>query len=144
MSPVATTHALAFADDVSADLTELVVVRDRLAEALTRCGWSEVDAFRVLLCADEVMANAFAHGGGDAATINIRFRVSSDETTIVTIDNHRTWPVPPAHTVCPDESSEHGRGLILMRALADVLRVTTSSLGTSVALVLRQSEGGER
>ncbi len=144
MSSAAPAYALNFADDVTADLAELVVVRDRLAQALARCGWSEVDTFRVLLCADEVMANALAHGGGDAATINVQFRVSADEASIVATDNHPTWSVPPAHTALPDESSEHGRGLILMRALADTLRVTTSSLGTSVALILRQREGGER
>lgn len=131
--PAAVTHGgVRFAATVAADLTELVSVRDALADALETCGWSEEDAFRVLLCADEAIANACEHGG--CGLIDVRFDVDEVAASF-TVDDRRGYSLPiPTPATLPAESSEHGRGLILMRALADTFRVSSRSLGTRVAL----------
>jgi serine/threonine-protein kinase RsbW len=123
---------------VAADLTELVVVRDTLADALATCRWSEEDVFRVLICADEAMANALTHGSGAARAVEVRFRVDSDRVTLGIGQRCRSFvslspaPAPPA------DSSEHGRGLILMRALADSFRVWSRPGTTLVVLAFHQ------
>ena len=133
MTPVATAPVVSFAGDVPTSLDELVTVRDALAAGLGQCGWSDADTFRVLLCADEAMANALTHGSENTATIDVRFWVSPDSADVVVIDrrSHTTLPATPE---LPDTSSEHGRGLVLMRALADTLSVRPRRLGTFVAL----------
>lgn len=132
MATAVTHGGVCFAATVAADLTELVSVRDALVGALETCGWSEEDAFRVLLCADEAIANACTHGGcGD---IDVRFDVDHGAASF-TVDDRRGYSVPVVTPPAPPhESSEHGRGLILMRALADTFRVSSQSLGTRVAL----------
>ena len=109
---------------IDPSLDALVTVRDALTEALHTARWTEEDAFRVLICADEAMANALTHGRSDDGPIDVRFRVSADQARVST----------------PDTSAEHGRGVILMRALADRLRVRPSLAGTSVGLAFRPAE----
>lgn len=124
---------------VAADLTALLDVRDALASALCECGWSDEDSFRVLIGADEAFANALSHGSGEAATVRIAFRVTSATTTVVVADANRDGVPAPAVPVIPPESSEHGRGLILMRALADRMLVRGGAGGTTVALAFESS-----
>lgn len=141
MATVATQSGVRFAAEVAADLTELAAARDTLADALQECGWSEEDAFRVLVCADEAMANALSHGSTGAGMIDIRFRVSTSAAALV-IGDHCTELVEiPQHTAPPDDTCEHGRGVILIRALADAFRIQRSHAGTMVALAFRTAEG---
>ena len=134
MATVCAVPAVRLRTRVAADLAELVAVRDALAEALDTCGWSEEDVFRVLICADEAMANALTHGSDDRG-IDVRFRVDT-EHVIVGIGHGCRSAVPiPTALALPLESSEHGRGLILMRALADGFRVRSRPEATLVALV---------
>jgi serine/threonine-protein kinase RsbW len=119
---------------VGAELDELLGVRDLLASALRRCGWNEEDAFRVLICADEAFANALSHGSEGAGTIRTAFRVTATTATVIVADRNRAGADAPALPAIPPESSEHGRGLILMRALADRLLVRGGPRGTAVAL----------
>jgi anti-sigma regulatory factor (Ser/Thr protein kinase) len=141
MATVATQSGVRFAAEVAADLTELAAVRDSLAGALHECGWGQEDAFRVLICADEAMANALSHGSTFADTIEIRFRVSTTAAALA-VGDHCTEVVEiPQHTAVPDDTCEHGRGVILIRALADAFRIQRSHAGTMVALAFRTAEG---
>ena len=141
MATVATQSGVRFAAQVPAELSELAAVRDALAAALQECGWSQEDAFRVLICADESMANALSHGSASADTIDIRFRVSTTAAALV-IGDHCTDVVHVPHDpAVPDDTCEHGRGVILIRALADAFRIQRSHAGTMVALAFRPAEG---
>jgi anti-sigma regulatory factor (Ser/Thr protein kinase) len=131
-----------FSACVPVELAEMARVRDSLGDALTDCGWDEQDAFRVLVCADEAMANALTHGSVDADSVDIRFRVSPSQAALVVEDHYAGFETFPATSELPDESSEHGRGLILMRALADVFHARRHADRTSVALVF--TAGGAR
>ena len=144
MATVATHCGVRFAADVAADLTELAAVRDALTDALDECGWSQEDAFRVLICADEAMANALGHGSDPAGTIDVRFRVSATAAALV-IGDHCTRLIElPQRDALPDDTCEHGRGVILMRALADAFRMQRRPAGTLVALTFRTADGCAR
>lgn len=119
---------------VPAELDELLRVREALASALRRCGWNEEDAFRVLISADEAFANALSHGSDGAGTIRAAFRVTSTTATVIVADRNRAGAEAPALPAIPPEASEHGRGLILMRGLADRMLVRGGPRGTAVAL----------
>lgn len=129
-----TAPALRHSVTVTAELGELLDVRDALASALRRCGWSQEDAFRVLISTDEAFANALSHGSDGAGTIRVAFRVTSSGATVVVADRNRAGVETPALPEVPPDSSEHGRGLILMRALADRMLVRGGPRGTAVAL----------
>jgi anti-sigma regulatory factor (Ser/Thr protein kinase) len=144
MATATTSSEVRFAAGVVADLTELAEVRDALADALCRCRWSDEDAFRVLVCADEAMANAVSHGSAEAGTIDIRFRVDQGAVNLVIGDHCTTETSIPSPLAIPDDTSEHGRGVILMRALADVFRMMRRPTGTLVALRFRVAEGAAR
>ena len=134
---------------VSARRSALVRVRDELAEALGDRSWTEEDTFRVLVCADEAMANALTHGSVGGGEITIRFSVTEARAVLLVADGDTTVAAIRTPAAPPDESSEHGRGLILMHALADTFRVHRRAAGTIVALAflpeaLRATKGAAR
>ena len=135
--------AVRFSADIPADLSELAAARDALADALTECGWSAEDTFRVLICADEAMANALVHGSGPAGVVGVRFRVDATAAAVAIGDEHGAGETISHTTELPAPSEEHGRGLILMRALADAFRIHRHPGGTTVGLVFRTASAGE-
>lgn len=141
MATVATHSGVRFAAQVPAELSALAGARDALAGALHECEWSQEDAFRVLICADEAMANALSHGSGPAGTIAVRFRVGATAAALAIGDECTDQVHIPQDAAVPDDTSEHGRGVILIRALADAFRIQRSRAGTMVALVFRTAEG---
>jgi anti-sigma regulatory factor (Ser/Thr protein kinase) len=144
MAAVAVLNGVRFVAEVTADLAEMATARDTLADALQECGWNQEDAFRVLICADEAMANAVSHGSAPAGMIDVRFRVSTTAAALV-IGDHRSGVIDiPASDALPDDTCEQGRGVILMRALADAFRMWRRPQGTMVALAFRTAEGTAR
>ena len=133
-APLAPVESVRWVATLAADLRELVEVRDALAAALDACGWGPEDAFRVLICADEAIANALTHGSHETGTIGAGFRVTPTAATILVSDPNRAAAVVPETATTPAESSEHGRGLILMRALADRMRLRCGPAGTALTL----------
>lgn len=142
MGTLAPASSVRWHADVAADLRELIDVRTVLAEALEVCGWGEEDAFRVLICADEAIANALSHGSRGAGTIGAAFRVTASTATVLVSDRNRGAVEIPETQPVPAESSEHGRGLILMRALADRMRLRCGPRGTALALRFTPSVAG--
>ena len=144
MATVCTRHRVRYDAHVAADLTDLAVARDALADALDECSWGQEDTFRVLICADEAMANAFDHGSTSTDAIDITFRVDPGVVTIVVTDHCSDAAMIPTSAAFPIDTSEHGRGLILMRALSDRFRMWHRPTGTMVALGFRADGGWAR
>lgn len=140
MATLCTRHRVRYDAHVAAALTDLAVARDALADALDECSWGQEDTFRVLICADEAMANALDHGSTSTGAIGITFRVDPDAVTIVVADHCSDAAMIPTSAAFPIDTSEHGRGLILMRALADRFRMWHRPTGTMVALGFRAAE----
>ncbi|GAB3653957.1 anti-sigma factor RsbA family regulatory protein [Glycomyces tarimensis] len=81
----------------------------------------------------ELLTNSIYHGGGVGT-----FRVWTDET-------HLVWEVsdsgqitdPLAGRLPTDETKRHGRGLVLVNQIVDLVRMHTSPSGTTVRIYLR-------
>jgi anti-sigma regulatory factor (Ser/Thr protein kinase) len=121
---------------VPADLYALGQVRDHLAAALAAERWGDDDAIRVMSASTEALANAVEHGSGPGARVEMAFKVSRRAAAVRVTDAGR--PGRPADLddppQAPPEASTHGRGRLLMRALADEVRVRHRGLGTEVRL----------
>lgn len=131
--PRSTIH---WSGEIGASHRDCCAFRDDLAGALEAHDWAEQDAFRVLVCASEALANAVEHGSHGSDSVHVRCTVSATHATLVVTDRGPNSAPAPAVGV-PDEASEHGRGVLLMHALADSLRIRTRATGTLVALAFR-------
>jgi serine/threonine-protein kinase RsbW len=127
-----------FERDLPADLSTLSAVRRSLGGWLSRRGVDDLTRRDVILAASEAMANAAEHGGGGRASelVHVQARVGrrpdgADEV-VLTVSDRGRWRVTTP-------STERGRGLGIIRALADDLNVQHDG-GTTVELrrALRQ------
>jgi anti-sigma regulatory factor (Ser/Thr protein kinase) len=110
--------------------TQPAAARRQLRRLLGDAGW-DGDSDAVVLAVHEAMVNAQRHGGGiRRATAALDGRTVVVEVT----DGGDGFNVPKSPTM-PDPSGETGRGLYLIRRLADDVDVVRS--GEEVCLVLR-------
>jgi anti-sigma regulatory factor (Ser/Thr protein kinase) len=124
---------------VPAELTSLAPVRRALGSALARRGWTGERAMSVLLAAHEAVANAVEHGSSDGAEVEVRFSVTPAQAAVWVIDGGRPGAgLPPDGTTPPSAGSSRGRGLIIMRALADRLETWPAGRGAAVLMEFRR------
>ncbi len=120
---------------VPAELAALAEVRSSLADALGCEGWTGETAARVLTACTEAMANALAHGSRPGAGVDVAFTVSATAIRVWVLDEGRSGREAPLGAPgAPPPSSPNGRGLPLMHALADDVRVRRHGRGTEVRL----------
>ncbi len=120
---------------MAADPAALAGVRSALADALGCEGWTGETAVRVLTACTEAMANALVHGSGPGAGVHVAFTVSATAIRVWVLDEGRSGSrVPLGAPRPPPPSSTGGRGLPLMHALADDVRVCRYGRGTEVLL----------
>jgi serine/threonine-protein kinase RsbW len=123
-----------------ADLTSLGPVRSAIGGALARRGWTGESAMSVLLAAHEAVANAVEHGSEDGAEVEVRFTVTRAEAAIWVIDGGRAGSaLPLGAPSAPPPASSRGRGLMIMRALADRLETWPAGAGAAVLMEFRRS-----
>ncbi|GAB7143200.1 ATP-binding protein [Mycobacterium riyadhense] len=92
----------------------------------------------LLLAVNEALANAaeFAYADaprGGTMDVNAAYDFDSD-TLAVTVSDHGRWRVPELPTVGTSPYSIRGRGIPLMRALADEATIDATPHGTQVTL----------
>ena len=120
-------------NNVIADAHNAARIRDDVAAWLQTDG--DLDGIRfsdIVLAVNEALANAaeFAYlNNGGVGTIDVE-AVRDGATLTVTIADQGCWRDPTPAT----QSRVRGRGIPLMRALADELTIDTSQLGTTVCL----------
>ena len=125
---------------VPADLTSLGPVRSAIGGALARRGWTGESAMSVLLAAHEAVANAVEHGSADGAEVEVRFTVTGAQAAIWVIDGGRPGAALPLGAPAPPPpASSRGRGLMIMRALADRLETWPAGAGAAVLMEFRRS-----
>ena len=106
-----------------------------LALAANAMVW-ESDLSDFATAVGEALANAVEHAGTDQ-TIEIRCKI--DPFTLVAVISDRGHGFDAKKKMkkpLPDVLSERGRGLPLMRAYCDIVKVKSGSAGTSVKLAL--------
>jgi anti-sigma regulatory factor (Ser/Thr protein kinase) len=130
------TTGLADADFVLTDTADARTVgrfRNELSRWLrARVALDPVRHNDVLLAVNEALTNVaeFAYGDGcGAVTMKIR-HCATDSTLTVDVFDHGAWrPTDPAN-----RSNTRGRGIPLMRALADSATISALATGTKVRL----------
>ena len=98
---------------------------DHVEAALRAAGWPAGDVPRVAVAVGEAVANAVEHGGGPAsAPVWVRVTADSGSCTVRVDDG---GPGPDADALAsaslPAETAVGGRGLYILTALADEVRV---------------------
>jgi anti-sigma regulatory factor (Ser/Thr protein kinase) len=124
-------------NDVVADAHNAARVRDEFATWLRACG--NLDRVRfsdVVLAVNEALANtaefAYLQNGG-VGTVDVEALRDGDALTITIADQGHWRESTPA-----TQSRTRGRGIPLMRALADHVTIDSSALGTTVCLRFEQ------
>lgn len=113
----------------------VAVVRAVAMDALARLGVSRECIDDVGLALSEACANVIRHAE-DSDDYEVRLEVDNDQCAITVIDAGRGLDVGTLTTTMPDPSSPGGRGMALMKALADQVDFTSEpESGTIVHLV---------
>ena len=121
---------------VPADLDALASLRSRLTAALESEGWTGDPVDQVLTASTEALANAVEHGSAPGAGVNVSFEVTSEAARVRVLDEGRSGSTTPlGEPAAPPVSSLQGRGRLMMRALAEEMRVRRRGSGTEVLLV---------
>lgn len=120
--------------EVSADAPTVAGLRDRFAQWLRRDrALDETRLCDVVLAVNEALANVaeFAYAEGGSGTVDVEAVRDSDRRTLtVTVSDQGRW----RETNPLNRQRSRGRGIPLMRTLADSVIIDTSGLGTSVCL----------
>ena len=106
--------------------SSLPSLRRQLSTLLTTSGLSEDDSYDLLLAVCEAASNAVEHAQGSSEPFFDVLAEIGPTTVVVTVRDHGQW-------LAPTVSAFRGRGLQMMRLLADTT-VTTSASGTTVVI----------
>ncbi len=121
-------------DDAVADPAAAAKIRAVFARWLRReTGLDETRLCDVILAVNEALANAaeFAYVDGGEGTVHLEaVRDPIRRTLTVTVSDRGRW----RETNPLKRQRRRGRGIPLMRTLADSLTIGTSALGTSVCI----------
>jgi anti-sigma regulatory factor (Ser/Thr protein kinase) len=118
-----------------AERGSLAEARAALRLALRRERWDDEGTELVVLAVCETLTNAIEHGSVPDDPIEIQIAATAAHAEIRVTDRGRAGAGPPAGIPPPPPpSAEHGRGLIIMSELADVLEIRRAGRGTEVRL----------
>jgi anti-sigma regulatory factor (Ser/Thr protein kinase) len=127
-------------EDVPATSEQLPPLRHALAEWATAIGLPNDQVDAVTLAADEAMSNVVSHAYPDGpGTLDLSAVHHAEPAgVLVTVRDHGRW-LP----VREDPGPLHGRGLLLIRALAHEVAIEQSADGTTVRMNW-STDGGSR
>lgn len=132
-----TDDAIISALRVPARLTSLPFVRSAITCLIDRDPRSADETGRLLLAVGEAVTNAIEHGSTGRGVIDVEMTLRPVEALLVVTDQGD--PGRPARIDLgappPPPASIRGRGLIIMRELADEVRVEPAGTGTRLTLV---------
>ncbi len=116
------------------DPRSLVLLRRVLHRWLAEAGAERDEAGEIVMAANEAWQNALEHGTGFArTTVDVELEVRDDEVSICVRDAGRRERDP--------SDPDRGRGIELMRALADEVRLELAPHGSAVRLRRRLRSG---
>lgn len=103
-----------------------------IGHALRSAGVAPDIVDRMVLAVAEACNNAILHAEGDVFTVGVAL---AGTTCTLTVSDLGQGFYPPTQARMPSPSSIGRRGLPLMEALVDHVKVTSSAAGTTVVLV---------
>ncbi|MHA6801383.1 ATP-binding protein [Bounagaea algeriensis] len=116
---------------VPAEPEQLPGLRRALAEWAGRVGMSAEQIELVALASYEALTNATVHaysGAGGVLDVHARYLPERAQAQVTVTDSGRWRPEPP------ERGEQGGRGLVLIRNLAEHAEVTTDASGTAVRM----------
>ena len=119
---------------VPANLESLAFVRSATACILQRGGWPSADSGRILLACGEAVNNAIEHGSPAGGHVRVELVVTMRCARVRVTDDGVGAPTPVCPVGPPPVTSSRGRGLLIMRTLADDLAIRRSGAGTAVSM----------
>jgi anti-sigma regulatory factor (Ser/Thr protein kinase) len=126
--------------DAAAAGQGLGMMRSRLRSWLMGNGVEAETAFDVLVAVGEACTNAVEHSTaaspGKLSTVRVEAAISRGCLRVRVVD-HGRW----LHRVEGSARANRGRGLVLMKALVDEVRISTGRRGTTVNLIKRLPAG---
>ncbi len=140
--------ALISAFRIPATLSSLAFVRGAVALVIDRELWGGEGAGRMLLATSEAVSNAIEHGSPeDGGEVEVRIAITDAGATLVVTDQGRPGVLPRVdlNAPTPAPNSTRGRGIVIMRNLADDLRVERVGDGVRVTMdfnIVRAREDG--
>ena len=121
--------------EVPVDLMALLPVRHAIADALGEVGWEHDEAMRVVVAAVEGLVNAVEHGSAAGGRVTIRCDIGAERAELWIMDAGRPGANPPRlDAAIPPDDVTSGRGVALMRGLADAITCRASGHGTELWL----------
>lgn len=101
------------------------------------CTLTAATAHDVLLAVNEALSNAMEHAyAGTSGNVDLTARYDANRGTLTaTVEDHGHWRLPDV--TADARMSRRGRGLVLMRALAEDTAIETTDEGTRVSLTWR-------
>ncbi|MGY4921929.1 ATP-binding SpoIIE family protein phosphatase [Streptomyces sp. 900105755] len=114
------------------DLQGVKTARDFVHDRLS--SWELTDMSDALqLIASEIVTNALIHAGSD---VDVRLRAFADHVRLEVRDSDSNPPVPSPLTLREEENveAEHGRGLLIVEALAGVWNSSPNGRGKTVSV----------
>ena len=115
--------------DQQFDRDSLVALRNAVAAHASRLGLPDERVEHVVLVAYELASNAVRHGGGRG-----RLRLAAVDGTVgctVTDSGGGFRGAPQAGLVRPEPTASGGRGLWLVRCIADTVEISSDETGTT-------------
>lgn len=105
-------------------------VREGLRHWAAGVGLTEDQVETIVLCTDEALSNAVEHAYAQSSgTLDIvATRTESPSEVIVTVTDRGEWREPP------DDPGDRGRGLLIIRRLADSFDLDVGPLGTTARM----------
>jgi anti-sigma regulatory factor (Ser/Thr protein kinase) len=115
------------------DADDLPAVRRFIAEHAGRAGLAANRISDLEVAVNEVATNAVIHGGGPGT-----LRVWPERGSLVCeVSDPGRLADPLAGRIPPGPDSEHGRGLLLVNYLCDLVRVHTDATSTTLRMYMR-------
>ncbi len=100
---------------------------------------------QAVLCAEEALTNAILHAGDDDGRIVVSAQVSDDAVVVEVSDSGCGFDVRTLDLeATPDPLKVGGRGLFLIRHLADDVEIVSGGHGTTVRMLLRLDDSREQ
>jgi serine/threonine-protein kinase RsbW len=115
---------------VPADAERLAEMRHALSRWAGAIGMPERQREELVLASYEAMANSVEHAYSDGqdGIVDMHAAHTPDGTVVVTVTDRGRWKTPvPSNGI-------RGRGILLMRALADDTTITRVDTGTTVTM----------
>jgi anti-sigma regulatory factor (Ser/Thr protein kinase) len=121
-----------FVATMPADLAHVTAARHGLRDWLAGVGVDERLEHDVVLCVGEALANAIEHGSGLDPDLSVSLEIFARASVIdVTVGDAGHWT---DDSTSERRDSDRGRGLTLIRGLADQVDVVRRPYGTNVHL----------